>query len=85
MKVGAFMNEECRNAPAQDQDLVEGDGSKSHGLHGKKNEIGVILRKNQITGEKSLLGLSINEDWKETAALFKGRAKVAVSDNEPFA
>jgi transposase-like protein len=82
-KVGAFMNEERRRAPAQDQDLIEGDGTKSHGLGGKKNEIGVILGKNQETGEKNLLGFSVNGDWKEIAAQFRGRAKFAVSDNEP--
>ena len=82
-KVGVFMNGERRKEPAMNQDLVEGDGTKCHGLAGKKNEIGVILGKNQDTGEKNLLGLSVNEDWKETAAQFKGKAKVAVSDNEP--
>jgi len=29
------------------------------------------------------LGLDVNEDWKETALQFKGRADIAVSDNEP--
>jgi hypothetical protein len=29
-----------------------------------------------------LLGLSVNETWKQTGAQFKGHAKVAVSDNE---
>jgi hypothetical protein len=33
--------------------------------------------------EKSLLNLDINKDWKKTASQFKGRAHVAVSDNEP--
>jgi len=83
MKVGAFMNEERRRAPSVELDLIEGDGTKSHGLSGKKNEIGVILGKNQESGEKNLLGLSVNKDWKETAAQFRGRARVAVSDNEP--
>jgi len=82
-RVGAFMNEERRKAPVVDQDLIEGDGTKCHGLGGKKNEIGVILGKNQDMGEKNLLGLSVNGDWKETAAQFRGRAKMAVSDNEP--
>jgi transposase-like protein len=81
MKVGAFMNGERRRAPSVEVDLIEGDGTKSHGLGGKKNE--VILGKNLNTGEKSLLGLSVNGDWKETAAQFRGRAKMAVSDNEP--
>jgi transposase-like protein len=82
-KVGEFMNEERRKALAKDQELIEGDGTKSHGLHGKKNEINVILGKKLDTGEKTLLGLGVNEDWKETASQFKGKAKVAVSDNEP--
>jgi hypothetical protein len=82
-RVGAFMDGERRKAPVVDQDLIEGDGTKCHGLGGKKNEIGVVLGRNQGSGEKSLLGLSINGDWKETAAQFRGRAKYAVSDNEP--
>jgi len=82
-KVGAFMNEERRKEPAKNQDLIEGDGTKCHGYDGRKNEIAVILGKNQDTGEKSLLALSVNEDWKKTAEQFKGSAKVAVSDNEP--
>ena len=82
-KVGEFMNEERRRAPAKDQELIEGDGTKSHGLSGKKNEINVILGKNQETGEKTLLGLDVNKDWKETASQFKGKAEFAVSDNEP--
>ena len=82
-RVGAFMNQERRKAPVKYQDLVEGDGTKCHGFYGKKNEIGVILGKNQGTGEKSLLGLSVNEDWKETIGQFRGKADVAVSDNEP--
>jgi hypothetical protein len=82
-KVGAFMNEERRKTPVRDQDLIEGDGTKSHGLCGKKNEVNVILGKDQASGEKTLLGLGVNEDWKETASQFKGKADVAVSDNEP--
>ena len=82
-RVGEFINQERRKAPVKDQDLIEGDGTKCHGLYGKKNEIGVILGRNQETGEKSLLGLSVNEDWKVTASQFRGKADVAVSDNEP--
>ena len=82
-KVGEFMNEERRKVPAKPQCLIEGDGTKCHGLQGKKNEVNVILGKNQETGEKTLLGLDVNKDWKETAAQFKGKADVAVSDNEP--
>lgn len=77
------MNRERRKAPVADQDLIEGDGTKCHGLGGRKNEVNVILGKNQESGEKSLLGLDVNKDWKETAAQFKGKADVAVSDNEP--
>jgi len=66
-QVGAFMDRERRKAPAVDVDLIEGDGTKCHGLGKKKNEIGVILGKNQESGEKSLLGFDVNKDWKETA------------------
>ncbi len=82
-RVGAFMNEERRKAPVQDQDLILGDGTKCHGLGGKKNEINVVLGKNQVTGEKNLLGLDVNGDWSETLGQFRGNASVAVSDNEP--
>jgi len=82
-RVGSFMNEERRKALVKDQDLIEGDGTKSHGLDGKKNEVNVLLGKDQKTGEKSLLGLGVNEDWRRTAEQLEGKAKVAVSDNEP--
>jgi transposase-like protein len=82
-KVGAFMNGERRKAPVNDQDLIEGDGTKCHGLDGKRNEVNVILGKNQETGEKELLALGVNEPWKKTVEQFEGKAEVAVSDNEP--
>ncbi|OQA81222.1 MAG: Transposase, Mutator family [Microgenomates group bacterium ADurb.Bin238] len=81
--VGEFMNSQRRKSPVKSQDLILGDGTKCHGLGGKKNEINVILGKNQATGEKSLLGLSVNENWKGTMRQFRGWANVAVSDNEP--
>ena len=77
------MIQERKKTFAANMDLIEGDGTKSHGLGGKKNEINVILGKNQVTGEKNLLALAVNEDWEKTALQFKGRAKWAVSDNEP--
>lgn len=82
-RVGEFMDHERRRLPSHGQDLIEGDGTKCHGLGGVKNEVNVILGKNQSTGEKSLLGLSVNENWKSTMRQFRGFAKVAVSDNEP--
>ena len=63
-------------------DLLTGDGTKVHGRDGKKNEINVILGK-QETGEKELLGLDVNKSWSQTVLQFNGKAKVAVSDNEP--
>ena len=94
-KVGDFMNQTRRkplntsSATAAVErekeeavDLVMGDGTKVHGYGGKKNEVNVLLGKNGVSGAKELLGLSVNESWKETVAQFKGRAKVAVSDNE---
>jgi hypothetical protein len=57
-KIGEFMNEERRMKPAKDQDLIEGDGTKCHSLGGKKNEINVILGKDQETAwrERGLEG-----------------------------
>jgi hypothetical protein len=63
------MNQERRKAPVQDQDLILGDGTKCHGLGGKKNEINIVLGKNQATGEKSFLGFDVNGDWKETLGI----------------
>lgn len=82
-KLGEFMNDQRRKVPAKDQDLIEGDGTKCHGLGGNKNEVNVLLGKDMETGEKSLLGLGVNEDLKETFSQFKGKADLAVSDNEP--
>jgi hypothetical protein len=36
------------------------EGTKAHGIDGKKNEINVIIEKNSETGEKNLLGLTVN-------------------------
>ena len=64
-------------------DLVMGDGTKVHGYGGVKNDVSVLLGKNEVTGEKELLGFGVNESWKEVVLQFEGKAKVAVSDNEP--
>jgi len=45
-RVGEFMNQERRRLPSNSLDLIEGDGTKCHGLGKKKNEINVILGKN---------------------------------------
>ena len=95
-KVGDFINQERRkpkNTTTAEKeetveeervivDLVMGDGTKVHGYGGVKNEVSVLLGKNEETGEKVLLGLGVNELWKEVADQFEGKAKVAVSDNE---
>ena len=83
-EVGDFMNQTRRKSSTaeKDVDLITGDGTKAHGYEGKKNEIKVLLGKNEVSGEKELLGLSVNESWKDTGLQFKGKAKVAVSDNE---
>jgi len=39
-----------------------------------------FLGKNATSEE--LLGLGVNETWKDTIIQFKGKVKVAVSDNE---
>ena len=48
-RVGDFMNSERRKLPVTNVDLIEGDGTKSHGLGKKKNEINVILGKNLVS------------------------------------
>jgi transposase-like protein len=79
-KVGAFIDEERRETGNGKVDLLYADGTKAHGHNGKKNEINVIVGKNAETGEKNLLGLTVNKKWTETAEQFKGKAEVLISD-----
>jgi len=44
-------------ATEKDVDLLTADNTKTHGYGGKKNDVNVILGKNNETGEKMLLGL----------------------------
>ena len=91
-KVGDFMNQTRRNPKKTTTiaevkevrvvDLMLGDGAKVHGYGGVKNDVSVLLGKNEVTGEKELLGFGVNELWRGVASQFEGRAKVAVSDNE---
>lgn len=62
-QVGEFMTKERRRLPSSNVDLIEADGTKCRSLGGDKNEVNVVLGKNQENGEKRLLGLSVNEDW----------------------
>jgi transposase-like protein len=78
-KVGAFIEQERREAAARKVDLLYADGTKAHGV-GKKNEINVVLGKDLETGEKSLLGLTVNRSWKETAEQVKAKAEVLIAD-----
>jgi len=61
-------------------DLMYADGTKAHGSGRKKNEINVIVGKDVETGEKHLLGLTVNRKWKETTGQFKGKAGIMISD-----
>ena len=79
-RVGAFMERERRETASQKVDLLYADGTKAHGHDGRKNEINVVLGKDLETGEKSLLGLTVNRSWEETAEQVKARADVLVSD-----
>ena len=56
-KVGAFIDKERRETATGKVDLLYADGTKAHGIDGKKNEINVIVGKDAETGEKHLLGL----------------------------
>jgi len=78
--IGSFIDEERREATDQKADLLYADGTKAHGQDGKKNEINVIVGKNTETGEKNLLGLTVNRKWEETAEQFNGKADVLISD-----
>ena len=79
-KVGSFIDKERRETAAGKVDLLYADGTKTHGLEGKKNEINVIVGKDQKKGEKKLLGLTVNKKWTETAEQFNGKADVLISD-----
>ena len=81
-KVGSFIDKERRQAEEQKIDLLYADGTKAHGIDGKKNEINVIVGRDQKTGEKNLLGLTVNKKWTETAEQFNGKAKALISDAE---
>jgi transposase-like protein len=78
-KVGAFIDGERGEATARRIDLLYADGTKAHGV-GRKNEVNVIMGKDLETGEKSLLGLTVNRSWEETAEQVKGRADVLIAD-----
>ena len=73
------MDRERRKAAKEKVDLMYADGTKAHGI-GKKNDINVILGKDLETGEKSLLGLTVNRSWAETAEQVKTKADVLVGD-----
>jgi transposase-like protein len=79
-KVGAFINKERREAGNWKVDLLYADGTKAHGIDEEKNEINVIVGKDVETGEKNLLGLTVNKRWRETAEQFNGKADVLISD-----
>jgi len=81
-RVGALIGKERRQAGIQGVDLLYADGTKAHGYNGEKNEINVIVGKNSETGEKNLLGLTVNKKWTETAEQFNGKAKALISDAE---
>jgi hypothetical protein len=77
--VGAYMGEERGKKAKEKVDLMISDGTKAHGV-GKKNEINVVLGKDLETGEKSLLGLTVNRSWGETAGQVTATADVLISD-----
>ena len=79
-KVGSFLDKERRETREGTVDLLYADGTKAHGYNGKKHEINVIVGKNTKTGDKNLLGLTVNKQWTETAEQFNGKADVLISD-----
>ena len=78
-RIGAYVEEERGKKAKEKVDLMIGDGTKAHGM-GKKNEINVVLGKDLETGEKSLLGLTVNRSWGETAGQVTATADVLISD-----
>jgi len=56
-RVGTFVDKERRKEGGRKVDLMYADGTKAHGLDGKKNEINIIVGKDVETGEKHLLRL----------------------------
>jgi len=79
-KVGSFLDKERRETREGTVDLLYADGTKAHGIDDTKNEINVILGKNVETGEKHLVGLTVNQPWTATAEQVNNKAAVLISD-----
>jgi len=79
-QVGTYMDEERRKTQPDKVDHMYSDGTKAHGLNGKKNTVNVVMGKDRETGGKTLLALDVNRSWRETAIQVTSTADVLVSD-----
>ena len=78
--VGLYMNAERRKSIPDRVGIMRGDGTKTHGLGGRKNMVNVVLGRDPETGDKHLLAVEVNEKWPETAIQVSSEADVLVSD-----
>jgi len=79
-QVGAYMDRKRRKTATRKVNLMYGDSTKAHGIHGKKNTVNVVLGKDLETAEKHLLALDVNRGWVETAWQVRAEADVLISD-----
>jgi transposase-like protein len=79
-EVGSHMNVERRKCIPDRVGIMLGDGTKTHGLGEKKNEVNVVLGRDPETGAKHLLAVEVNKNWPETALHVHTEADVLVCD-----
>lgn len=79
-KVGSYVGEGRRKAVPAKVDVMYGDGTKTHGLGGGKNEVNVVLGRDGDTGCKHLLSLEVNKAWPMVAEGLTTKASLLVSD-----
>ena len=79
-EVGSYMNAERRKSFPDRVGIMLGDGTKTHGLGGKKNMVNVVLGRDPETGGKHLLAVEVNKKWPDTASQVSSEADVLVSD-----
>ena len=60
-EVGSYMNAERRKSLPDRVGIMLGDGTKTHGLCGKKNMVNVVLGRDPETGAKHLLAVEVNK------------------------
>lgn len=77
-EIGPVMRSEREKRLRGKHDVVLADGTKAHALKkGEKNEINAAIGRDMETGEKTLLGVTVNKSWHETSE----KANKHISEN----